>query len=334
MAQFTIAIAELGYVHYEAEKRVLSELDADVVLEHCLTEEALLACCRDAHGILVRTSAPVTRNVIAGLDRCKVISRYGVGYDNVDLAAAAEHGIMVANVPDYCIEEVSDQAVGLLLACARHIASRDRVVREGVWDVGPREPIYRIAGKVLGIIGFGRIGRAAHRKLAGFRFSRTLICDPYVDEAVIREAGGEKVDLDTVWREADYISLHAPLDETTGHMIGADQFALMKPTTIFINTARGGIVDTDALVEALKAEPGRSAGVDVYEEEPPPKDHPFFSLDNIVLSDHGAWYSEEAMVEAQEKAALNVLEALRGEVCTNLVNADVLAVLGRTDASR
>ena len=334
MAQFTIAIAELGYVHYEAEKRVLSELDADVVLEHCLTEEALLACCRDAHGILVRTSAPVTRNVIAGLDRCKVISRYGVGYDNVDLAAAAERGIMVANVPDYCIEEVSDQAVALLFGCARRVVSRDADVRAGGWDIGAREPLYRIAGKVLGLVGYGKIAQATHRKLRGFNFSRTLVCDPYVDDAMVRDAGAERVELEALCAEADYMSIHAPLTDSTRHMIGVDQLARMKPAAIVVNTSRGGLIDTDALVAALEAGQIGMAGLDVYEEEPPRKDHPLFALKNVILSDHVGWYSEESQIELQTKAAINVLEALRGEVCTNLVNPDVLAVLGRTDASR
>ncbi|MFH0964836.1 MAG: C-terminal binding protein [Planctomycetota bacterium] len=330
MGKLKIIIAELGYPSYDPERRVLAALDAEVVLESCLTEEALLAVCRDADAILVRTAAPVTRGVIAALDRCKVISRYGIGVDNVDVAAATEHGIMVCNVPDYGVEEVSDQAVALLLACGRRISSRDRAVRRGAWDIGAREPIYRIAGKALGLVGYGRIARVVHRKLTGFRFGRTVVFDPLVDEGAISAARAEKVDLPTLCSQSDFISIHAPLNDTTRHMIGAKELALMKPTTVLVNTSRGGLVDTEALVEALRGGTIRTAGIDVYEQEPPPKDHPLFSLDNAVLSDHVSWYSEESQLELQEKAAGNVVEALTGRTPRNLLNSEVLKKQGAT----
>ena len=151
---------------------------------------------------------------------------------------------------------------------------------------------------------------------------------------MVRDAGAERVELEALCAEADYMSIHAPLTDSTRHMIGVDQLARMKPTAIVVNTSRGGLIDTEALVAALEADQIGMAGLDVYEEEPPRKDHPLFALKNVILSDHVGWYSEESQIELQTKAAINVLEALRGEVCTNLVNPDVLAVLGRTDASR
>jgi len=322
MATFKVVIAELGYLSYEPEAKALAGLDVEIVRKSCLTEEALVETCRDADGILVRTAAPVTRSVISRLERCRIVSRYGVGVDNIDIEAATEHGIMVANVPDYCVEEVSDQAAALLLACARRVASRDADVRAGAWDIGAAEPLYRIAGKVLGLVGYGKIARATHRKLGGFNFARTLVFDPFVDDDAIREAGGEKVELDVLCAEADFISVHAPLSEATRHMIGEAQFALMKPTTVIVNTSRGGLIDTDALVEALSAGKIRGAGLDVYEEEPPAKDHALLTLKNVVLSDHVSWYSEESQIELQTKAATNVAQALRGEPVPNLLNPD------------
>ena len=324
MAKYKVVVAELGYRSYEPETRALAGLDVKLVTKSCLTEEALIETCRDAHGILVRTVAPVTRNVISRLERCRIISRYGVGVDNVDIGAATEHGIMVANVPDYCVEEVSDQAVALLLACARRVASRDSAVRAGAWDVGAKEPLYRIAGKVLGLVGYGKIARAAHRKLAGFNFARTLVFDPFVDDEALRAAGAEKADLDALCAEADFISLHAPLSDATRHMIGKEQLGLMKPTAVIVNTSRGGLIDTEALVGALSSGTIRGAGLDVYEEEPPPKDHPLLSLRNVVLSDHVSWYSEESQLELQTNAAVNVAQALRREPVTNLLNPDAL----------
>ena len=324
MATFKVVIAELGYRSYEPEAKALAGLDVEIVRKSCLTEEALIETCRDADGILVRTAAPVTRNVISQLERCRIISRYGVGVDNVDIRAATEHGIMVANVPDYCVEEVSDQAAALLLGCARRVASRDADVRAGAWDVGAAEPLYRVAGKALGLVGYGKIARATHRKLAGFNFARTLVFDPFVDDDAIREAGGEKVELDALCAEADFISLHAPLSDATRHMIGREQLAVMKRTTVIVNTSRGGLIDTGALVEALSTGKIRGAGLDVYEEEPPPKDHPLLTLRSVVLSDHVSWYSEESQLELQTKAAANVAQALRGERVANLLNPDVL----------
>ena len=324
MANFKIVIAELGYPSYEPETQALAGLDAEIVIKECLSEESLIETCRDADGILVRTAAPVTRRVLESLDRCRVISRYGVGVDNIDLEAAAECGIMVTNVPDYCVEEVSDQAVALLLACARRIASRDADVRAGKWDIGAKEPLYRIAGKVLGLVGYGKIAQVTHRKLRGFNFSRTLVCDPYVDGATVREAGAEKVELDALCADADYMSIHAPLTDATRHMIGERQLGLMKPTTVLVNTSRGGLIDTNALVAVLEAGTIRMAGLDVYEEEPPTKDHPLFALKNVILSDHVGWYSEESQIELQTKAAENVAAVLSDEIPANLVNTNVL----------
>lgn len=322
MAKHKVVIAELGYPSYEPERQALASLDVEIVTKSCLTEEAVIETCRDADAILVRTAVPLTRNVIRRLERCRIISRYGVGVDNIDLAAAAEHGIMVANVPDYCVEEVSDQAAALLLACARRVAARDADVRAGAWDIGAKEPLYRIAGKVLGLVGYGKIARATHRKLAGFGFARTLVLDPFVDDDAVRGTGAEKVELDTLCAEADYISLHAPLSDATRHMIGKEQFALMKPATVIVNTSRGGLIDTEALVEALSTDRIRAAGLDVYEEEPPPKDHPLLSLKNVILSDHVSWYSEESQLELQTKAVANVAQALRGEPVANLLNLE------------
>ncbi len=302
---------------------MLGEIDAELVMAQCKTPEDVGSACALAHGVIVR-AAPCTAQAIQCMERCRVISRYGVGVDNVDLAAAAAKGIPVLNVPDYCFEEVSDQAMALFLACVRKTARRDRDVRKGIWDANASDPVHRIAGNTFGIIGYGNIPRVLHRKLKGFNLGRILIYDPYVPPAIIREQGGEAVDLETLVSESDYISVHAPLTPKTRHLIGEREFGLMKKSAIFINTARGPVVNQDALIHALEHERINSAGLDVYEKEPLEPESPLRRLENVVLADHAGWYSEESQLELQTKAALNIVRVLQGSMPSNIVNKDMI----------
>jgi D-3-phosphoglycerate dehydrogenase len=263
------------------------------------------------------------------MNKCRVISRYGIGVDNVAVDAATANNIPVCNVRHYCDEEVPEHALALLLTCARRTAMRDGQVRRGAWDVGSDEPLYRIAGKVLGLVGYGALPRGLHRKVSGLGLAEILIYDPYVSDDDAAKAGVRKVPLDELCRTADYISVHAPLNDETRHMIGREEFEAMKPTAILVNTARGAVVDTDALVGALKGGLIAAAGIDVYEPEPPPKDSPLFDLPNVVLTDHTAWYSEESQLALQTGAAKNVALVLSGEPPLFCVNPEVVKFSGQ-----
>lgn len=275
--------------------------------------------------------APITSRVIAHLTNCKVYARYGTGYDNIDWAAAAAKDAYVTNVPDYCREEVSDQALALLLSAARKISSHDRAIRQrNCWDIASADPIHRMAGKTLGIVGLGRIGRTFLRKTRGLNFGRTLVTDPYINgRDASRDLGVAMVPIETLLAQSDYISLHVPLTAETHRMIGAKELGLMKRTAILVNTARGAVVHEDALITALREGWINSAGLDVYETEPLDENSPLKHLDNVVLSDHGAWYSEEAEVELKTLVARNAVDALQGRVPRHTVPEVIEAMRAR-----
>lgn len=322
MAGFKVVVTDDRHKTYEEEKQVLSGIGAEVVVANCFTEDEVLKACRDANGILANM-APVTAKVVENLQNCKVISRYGVGYDNVDVSACTAKGIYVTNVTDYCTEEVSDHALALLMACARKVARRDVQVRAGKWNITSEDPIYRMAGKVFTLLGYGAIARTLHRKIAGFNFSRILVYDPYVDKETIESAGAEKVDWETAIREADYISIHIPLNEKTRGMVDSRAFAMMKPTAIMVNTSRGPVINEQALIDALISKKINSAGLDVHCKEPLDPDNRLMKIENCVLTDHAGWYSEESISELKTKAAENVRDVLTGKKPKYLVNKEL-----------
>lgn len=298
-----------GYAEYDQETRLLAEVGASFEVIPCRgSEEVAIQAVRGADVVLVRES-PVPRRVIEAMDRCKGVIRYGIGVDNIDMVAASERRIVVANVPDYGTEEVSTQSVALALAVVRRILLHDREVRSGRWSTGVLKPMYRLRGRTLGLIGYGRIARMTHEKLAGFGFGRVLAHDPHVE----LPEGVEAADVDTICREADLISLHTPLTAQTRHVIDERRLALMRSTAIVVNTSRGGLVDLEALYRALADGRILGAGLDVFETEPPDPAHPLFALDSVVVTNHIGWYSEEAMREVQLKAAEEAVRVLRGE---------------------
>ncbi len=313
-----VVVLDDGYDSYATEQAILDEVGAKVVLRPCHNDAAAVAAALvDADAALVRES-PVTAAALAGAPRCRAVVRYGIGVDAVDRAAAAALKIYVANVPDYGAEEVSDHAMALLLAVARHVVRRDHEVRSGAWNVARRAKMYRIAGQTLGLVGYGRIARTLERKMRGMGVTRVLVADPFLKPADC--PGVEIVDLATLCAQSDFISMHAPLGPDTRHMLGAREIALMKPTAIVVNTGRGPLIDEAALIEALQRKAIMGAGLDVFEREPLPPDSALMKLDNVVLSDHTAWYSEASIHELQSKAAKEVLRVLRGEKPLHWVN--------------
>jgi D-3-phosphoglycerate dehydrogenase len=289
---------------------VLKNAGFEVVYEEYPDEDRLVELVKDADAIIVRSKPKVTRRVIEAAPRLKVIARAGVGLDNIDLKAAEERGIKVVNSPGASSRSVAELAVGLIFAVARKIAFADRKMREGVWAKKQCMGV-ELEGKTIGVIGFGRIGYQV-AKIANALGMRVLLYDPYPNEERAKEVGGKFADLETLLRESDVVTLHVPLVDATYHMINEERLKLMKPTAILINAARGAVVDTNALVKALQEGWIAGAGLDVYEEEPLPKDHPLTKLDNVVLTPHIGASTEEAQMRAGIEVAEKIVEILRG----------------------
>lgn len=317
MAKYKVVVTDDRHGTYRVEQDVLAGIGAAVEVANCKTAEEVIEACKDADGILVNL-APMPAGVINRLEKCKVIARYGVGFDNVDISACSKKGIYVTNVPDYCVEEVSDHALALLMACARKITIRDAAIRRGEW--GNKEPIYRLAGRTFTFLGFGRIARCLLRKIKGLSFEKVLVYDPYVDKETIASYGAEKVDWPSALKYGDFISIHLPLNSETEGMLNREAFALMKNNAIIINTSRGAIINQEALVEALQTNQIYCAGLDVFGKEPLETGNPLLKMNNCVLTDHVSWYSEESMNELKFKAAHNVKAVLAGNKPLNPVN--------------
>jgi len=298
MTRLTVVITDSNLPATGAEQAVLAELGAEVVQAQCHTEDQVIAAAAGADALLVQY-APITSRVLDHLPRCRIISRYGIGVDNIDLAAATARGILVANVPDYCIEEVATHALALLLTCARKVLALDRSVRQGRWDtIGVARPVRRLSGQTLGLIGFGRIARALARSAQGLGL-RVIAYDAYLGTEAAQGTGVELVPQERLWAESDYLSLHVPLTPETRHMVNHQTLGQMKPTAVIINTARGPLIDGVALAEAINQGHLAGAALDVTEPEPLPLDHPLRHLDTVVLTPHASWYSEEALPELQ-----------------------------------
>ncbi|HVP19098.1 MAG TPA: C-terminal binding protein [Spirochaetia bacterium] len=312
MSRFTVIIADDRYASYREEEEVLGELDAEIRVFRSGSADDARKAFAAADGILVNLY-PITAELIDSLDGCRVISRYGVGYDNVDVEAATRRGIWVTFVPDYCFEEVADHALALLLCCIRKIGYKDRMIRQGKWNLHRDQPCYRVEGKTLGILGYGNAAHTLLRKVSGLGFGRVLMCDPYVRASTIKAAGAAPVDLRVLLAESDCISVHVPLTPETRHMIGRAELALVKPGAILVNTARGPVLDETALAEALSSGRLGGAGLDVFETEPLPESSALRKLDTVVFTDHAGWYSEESVVELKTKAARNVAAVLAGD---------------------
>jgi D-3-phosphoglycerate dehydrogenase len=265
--------------------------------------------------------APINAEVMARMPKCKIIARYGIGVDTIDLEAATKAGIIVTNNPTYCIEEVAEHTMALLLACARKVAFYDRLVRDGRWEVPPGKPMHRMVGRTLGLVGFGNIARQVAVRAAAFGL-RVLFTDPNVKQEQF-DVPGTKVELAQLLRESDFVSLHPPLMPQTRKMINDETLAQMKPSAFLINCARGPIVDTDALVRALDAKKIAGCALDTIDPEPLPNPHPLRGRDNVVIAPHAAWYSEEALVGLQAGAPSEVRRVLSGQWPVNVVNPAV-----------
>jgi D-3-phosphoglycerate dehydrogenase / 2-oxoglutarate reductase len=321
MRQPVVAVTDSVFPNLDAAREVVAQAGADLLLAKAPTPEAILEAARDADAILT-TYAKVTTGIVQQLTRCRIISRFGIGVDNVDIATATAKGIVVTKVPDYCIDEVSDHAMALLLALVRKIPFSNTRVQAGQWAMPAVIPIHRLRGRVLGLVGFGRIPQLVAPKAQAFGI-RVISYDPFVPRNVIAAAGVEPVEFDHLVRTSDYISLHCPLTPETNHLFNAQVFHKMKPGAYLVNTGRGPLVDEAALAQALDQGQLAGAALDVVEKEPP-TDSPVLGKDNVILTPHTAFYSEESLAELQTKAAQEVVRVLRGEAPRNPVNPEVL----------
>ena len=305
----------------EVEQEVLGRHNVEVEKIPCRSQDELAAAGKDATALIVG-NVRIDAGVLSHMPHCVAIVKPSVGVDNIDLQAATEAGICVSNVPDYGTDEVATHAMALLLNAIRYVDAEAAKVRAGSWQPKPPYPIQRSAGRTLGIIGFGRIGQSVARKAAGFDW-RLLAWDPYVNDEEIRSRNAEPVDLETLLSQSDMVTLHLPLTDETQGMIDAKALAKMKTTAFLVNTARGGIVDSAALVQAVESGQIAGAALDVVDEEPPPPDHPLYCTDRILVTAHVAWYSEQAFRDVRVKAVEEVARVLQGELPRNLLNPGV-----------
>jgi D-3-phosphoglycerate dehydrogenase len=299
-----VVILDTNFPHNDAERRLCAAAGVELAIAQCRTEDEVVAAAHDADGVIAQY-APLTRRSIAGLTRCRIISRYGIGVDNIDVQAATELGVWVANVPGFCAPEVSDHALALVLAFGRRLLSLDRSVRDGRWDViGVAGETRRLAESTLGVVGFGQIGRLLAEKASRLGL-RVLATSPRSAAAHAAAHGAEAADLDRLLRESDYVVLLCPLTPLTRHLINRETLALMRPGAHLINVSRGALVDEACLIEALADGRLAGAGLDVFEREPPPDDSPLRRLPNVVMTPHAAYYSSRALADRMPASTLN-----------------------------
>jgi D-3-phosphoglycerate dehydrogenase len=304
----------------EVEHRTLDDI-AELVALQTRNPEEFLTQAADCDGLLTTYAGPISADVIARMPRCRIIARYGIGVDTIDLAAATAAGIIVTNNPSYCIEEVAEATMALLLACARKVVFFDREVRAQRWELAAGKPLFRVAGSTLGLVGFGNIARQVAVRAAAFGM-RVLYCDPVVMTGQFA-VPGTRVEFPDLLQQADFVSLHPPLLPQTRHLMDARAFALMKRTAYLINCARGPIVDTEALVAALDAQRIAGCALDTVDPEPLPDSHPLRGRANVIVNPHAAFYSEQSMQGLQAGAPNEVRRVLSGEWPRNVVNPAV-----------
>lgn len=311
---------------------LLIKLGAEVEKTFCATEQELIATCSEADaviavGVKLTPGYVFSAKVIENLNKCRLIALTGIGYDNVDIAAATEKGICVANNPYYCLEEVSDHTMALILACARKFYKLLPDIKTGKWStqadyLSALKPLHRLSGQTLGLIGFGNIARTLVPKAKAFGF-RIIAYSPHVPDVLLKTFDVKSVGLDQLLEESDFVSMHTSLTPETRHMMGLEQFKKMKRTSYFINTARGELVDETALYTALSQGLIAGAGLDVLESEPPSQDNPLLKLNNVLITGHFAYYSEESREELFRWPWEEVARVLQGRWPLGLTSAQV-----------
>ncbi len=307
------------------EREGLAEFAGDLISYGSLnTPEKLIDACRDADACLVPGQL-FTEEVLSKLERCRVLVRYGVGYDTIDVDAASQHNILVVNIPDFCMPEVANHALALLLDCAKKISRLDRWMRTGGWQGGRApflSPMGPIHGETVGLVGFGQIARTFHRRVAALDM-KVLAYDPFVSQELAASLNVELVSLEELLRRSDYVSIHVPLMAATKGLINAEKLALMKPSAYLINTSRGPVVDEPALIAALQNGQIAGAGLDVFEHEPLSNDSPLLRMENVTVTPHTASYADETFRIMFQRVGEEAALTLRGQMPNTPVNGTI-----------
>jgi D-3-phosphoglycerate dehydrogenase len=322
MTNFKVLITDYAWPTLDQEHALLDSLGVELLVAQTGAEEELIQLAPQADAILTCWKR-VTAAVLDAAPRCRLVSRYGIGLDNIAVDHATQLGILVTNVPDFCRDEVSDHVLALILAWARRVVTFATDTRAGVWNLGAGRTMPRLRGQTLGIIGYGNLARAVVPKALGFGL-KIIAYTPRLAADALAPFGVATNDLDLLLREADYISIHVPLTAATRGMIDARALRLMKPNALLINTSRGAVIDEEALLTALREGWIAGAALDVLAQEPPRPDHPLLALSNVIATPHAAFYSQAAIAELAYKATEHVAQVLRGETPTNLINPTVL----------
>lgn len=292
--------------------------DVEFVISPARTQEDIISVVKDAD-IILFSDVPINKDVIDSLEKCSLIIRYGIGYDNIDIKRAAEKGIIVCNAPNYGVIDVAEHAVSLIMSCAKRLTYMNDCVREGQWDTSVMGSSRRIFGKTVGFIGFGKIAKYVC-KLTNALGMKAIVYDPYVNEERLKEYNAESAQFDEVLQFSDYVTLHLPLSDKTRHLIGKNEFNKMKKTAVFINTSRGGLVKESELIDALESGVISGAGLDVFEDEKGNIDKRILSMKNVTLTPHVAWNTYEGTVALHAEVTNNVLAFLEGKRPESIVN--------------
>jgi D-3-phosphoglycerate dehydrogenase len=321
--QFVVAITDSPFENADREQAILGRIGASVQKFNCSNESQVIEAARDAHAILCDAS-PITRNAIAASSRLVGVVEYGIGYDNIDVNAATEKGVVVCNVPDFMTAEVADHAVALILALFRKLHRIGPSTRAGEWNWRKFRPINSLDGKTVGIVGFGNIGRQVAERMRSFR-TQVIAYDPYVSHQMMEKLGAKPTNLDNLLKISDIISIHVPLTKETKQLIGKKEFASMKDSIILVNTSRGSVMDQEALITSLRNGKIAAAGLDVLTKEPPSSDDPLLRLENVIVTPHIGWYSEQSSSRLQDHAAMEAGRILTGQSPKHPVNPQALS---------
>ena len=323
MPKKKVLVTDYVWPSVDPEREVIEAGGAELIVAPDGKEDTLIMLAGDADAIMT-CFAKVTDKVVRAAEKCVVISRYGVGTDNIAVDTATELGMVVTYVPDYCVDEVSDHVIALMLAWNRRIVYHNNDTKEHGWGhVGLNTRIMRLRGKKLGVVGFGRIGRAAAQKAKAFGME-VLVSDPYVPAEGAEKAGAKKVELPQLLKESHFVTLHSPLTPATKNMMGRQEFSMMRQDAFLINCARGGLIDEDAMYDALSSGRIAGAGLDVLVDIQPPIDHRIIQLENVIVTPHTAFFSQEATLELEQRAAKAVIDVFEGRMPENVYNKSVL----------
>jgi len=330
--RFLVVIADSPFKTAEKEEAILGKIGASVQRFKCSNESQVMSATKNAHIVLCDAS-PITRNVVMNLQQAVGIVEYGIGYDNIDVNAATEKGIVVCNVPDFMISEVADHTVALILALARKLHQIIPSTRSGEWAWSRFRPIESLDSMTAGIIGFGNIGRQVAARLSAFGM-KIVTYDPYIPAENVQRLGATPATLEQLLTSSDIVTIHVPLTSETRHLIGKKELAMMKKSAILVNTSRGRIIDQEALLSSLRDKQIGAAGLDVLATEPPDPSDPLLMLDNVIITPHMGWYSEQSSSRLQEHAALEAERILTGQTPRHPVNPQVLAQRSIKERSR